>query len=488
MPRFTVTANDRHFQAISNILTNLLLFSDAAHKMRADRLERMLFNYDFTNLASAADVVAKLQSRLRAAVETKREAEWKLQGHGDLDEVEKLKIEAHILLLAEELDYVFEAIKLAQDKADGLAAQKSALLLHASSSEISWRMIDRHEQLLAKLAVRDIDFRWLNRQDSSTVNNLAVGDLQAFDGAADAEWTEILSKHDEPASHPLVKVCALHSCLMSIPSSLKPASTAQAVLCCGLDRLAPRRRYHHLPMLRTDSASDAPANRHPRRPPHHGIHVARAPKARHGEHPRGSGDGRAASAALGALLPGRRAQPAAHADAGRALAAAAAPAAHVRGHPVADARRHARGAGAAEDGDVALVHGPAQGGERLAAGAGAAAPAADAVERRLVCAGGGELDGADVEGGREGVDAQAGDGRCGGHEDAVVAEDLCLGESLQVCCARTVAIALTPISLLSLHLLLSIMKEDSFLCRDARIRTRDLEYRNQTWSVSTPWH
>lgn len=36
----------------------------------------------------------------------------------------------------------------------------------------------------------------------------------------------------------------------------------------------------------------------------------------------------------------------------------------------------------------------------------------------------------------------------------------------------------------SLHLLLSISKEDSFLCRDARIRTRDLEYRNQTWSVS----
>jgi hypothetical protein len=35
----------------------------------------------------------------------------------------------------------------------------------------------------------------------------------------------------------------------------------------------------------------------------------------------------------------------------------------------------------------------------------------------------------------------------------------------------------------SLNLLLSIMKEESFVCRDARIRTRDLEYRNQTWSV-----
>jgi len=34
----------------------------------------------------------------------------------------------------------------------------------------------------------------------------------------------------------------------------------------------------------------------------------------------------------------------------------------------------------------------------------------------------------------------------------------------------------------SLNLLLSIVKEGSFECHEARIRTRDLEYRNQTWS------
>jgi hypothetical protein len=37
---------------------------------------------------------------------------------------------------------------------------------------------------------------------------------------------------------------------------------------------------------------------------------------------------------------------------------------------------------------------------------------------------------------------------------------------------------------LSLNLLLSIVKEESFDLRNARIQTRDLEYRNQTWSVS----
>jgi len=35
----------------------------------------------------------------------------------------------------------------------------------------------------------------------------------------------------------------------------------------------------------------------------------------------------------------------------------------------------------------------------------------------------------------------------------------------------------------SLHLLLSVVKEGSFECHDARIKTRELDYRNQTWSV-----
>ncbi|OBZ70295.1 hypothetical protein A0H81_09960 [Grifola frondosa] len=205
VPRFTISANDRHFQAISNIVTDLVLYSDVALKARSEKLEKMLFSYDFTNLASAADVVTNMQQRLRHALETKWGAEQKLRSFGEPGQIELLKIDAHILFLVEELNLTFDAIKLAQDKIGEHSDQKSALLLHASSNEVSWRMLDRHDQLLAKLAVRNIDFYWLNRHDSSTVNKLAVGDLQAFDGAADADWTEILSKYDEPSTHPLVK-------------------------------------------------------------------------------------------------------------------------------------------------------------------------------------------------------------------------------------------------------------------------------------------
>lgn len=173
-----------------------------------ERLETLVFAYDFSDLSSAANVVADLQSRLRAAAETRREAEIRFNATGYEGSAEILQLKAHTFLLAEELNLLFDAIKLAQDRTEDETDQKSALLLNASASEISWRMLDDSRDLLAKLAMRNIDYSWLSRQDSSTVNKLAIGDLQAFDGSPHAVWPEILSKHHEPANHPLVKVRA----------------------------------------------------------------------------------------------------------------------------------------------------------------------------------------------------------------------------------------------------------------------------------------
>ncbi|KAG0709732.1 golgi-body localization protein domain-containing protein [Suillus ampliporus] len=205
VPRFTVSASDRHFQSISHIITNLILFSDAAHKTRLEKLEALLFAYDFTDFTSAASVVSDLQSRIRNALETRRDAENHALSASSETRLEILNLKAHIFLLTEELNLIFDAIKLAQDRADERSDQKSALLLLASSSEISWQMLDEQRELLAKLAVRDIDFSWLSKQDSSTVTNLVVGDLQAFDGSPHAPWPEIVSKFEEPSNHPMSK-------------------------------------------------------------------------------------------------------------------------------------------------------------------------------------------------------------------------------------------------------------------------------------------
>lgn len=204
-----MSASDRHFQAISDIVTGLLLFSDAGRKTHMSKLETLLFSYDFTDLASAATVVADLQHRLRNAKDTYRDAAKRFKEVRYEGGFELLQLRAHIFLLSDELNLIFEGIKLAQSRGDDRADQKSALLLQASSSEIAWQMLDEHRDLMAKLAVRNINYTWLSREDSSTVNTLAIGDLQAFDGSPNAVWAEILSKHNEPANHMMAKVSKL---------------------------------------------------------------------------------------------------------------------------------------------------------------------------------------------------------------------------------------------------------------------------------------
>ena len=172
-----------------------------------EKLEDLLIKYDFTDLHSAATVVENLQHRLRNALETEQQtrlnANESASGNADL-----LNVRARIFVLAEELHLLFDAIRLAQDQSEGKNDRKSALLLHASSSVLSWNMLAGDNELISKLEVQDMNFFWLSKQDGSTVNNLKIGNLEAFDGSQHAQWAEILAKYDEPPSHPLLKVIA----------------------------------------------------------------------------------------------------------------------------------------------------------------------------------------------------------------------------------------------------------------------------------------
>jgi hypothetical protein len=179
MPRFSVSANSRGFASIANIITNLLLHSDSAHKLHLNKVETLLFSYDFTDLYAAAVVVEDLQTRLRHAIEQKVGLESSIEVGDEQGQLEIMKAKGHIFLLTEELNFIFDAIQLAQQKVDDKYDEtKLALKVHASSREISWDMIDTTSEMIAKLALRGIDFTWLNRQDGSIVNTLSLNDIQ----------------------------------------------------------------------------------------------------------------------------------------------------------------------------------------------------------------------------------------------------------------------------------------------------------------------
>ncbi|PBK72706.1 hypothetical protein ARMSODRAFT_953107 [Armillaria solidipes] len=428
-PRFTVSASDQHFKTISNIVTKLLLFSDATHKTRVDRLETLLFTYDFTDYASACRVITDLQGRLRKSIEVEELAVHTQQIQTQEDEIELLKLKAHIYLLGDELNFIFDAIKQAQDRFDDQTDRKSALLLNASSSEISWNMMDEQQELLAKHVVQDIDYYWLSRQDSSTYNDLAIGSLQAFDGSKDAVWTEILSKYNEPPNHPLLKRGLF---LVAKWSVLPPVGGIGIYeffelnlhpMRLQIDARVGRRIMEYLWPGRRDrkkAIQDSPSEPSPAvtEPLKRSFPPSRSLDATRKTHSRQSSDSNASR-----LVP-----PMALRRLGTSRSFS-----NLRDSPP-PARSLPR--------------------TRSSEALGQHESSTDHIDPRKL---------------------RRGDSR---HDSGPVPRR---GDAAEMR-TRSSQKTFVLVKISSLHLLLSIMKEESFVCRDARITTRDLEYRNQTWS------
>ncbi|SPO27179.1 uncharacterized protein UTRI_10641_B [Ustilago trichophora] len=206
-PRFSVSANGEHFAALYNVVTDLILYRDPAHRDHAKRLEEMMFSYDFTDVSGLADIVAALQLRIREArslVEQYQAVADRLNERGKADFVALLGETAD---LVEELNLIMDAITTSQDSKGGADREKkSALRFMTQAQEVAWNMIgDEAGQLVAKLALRGISFSWLNKADNSAANTLSIQDLQALSVDPNAVFAEIITKHTRAQDHPMAK-------------------------------------------------------------------------------------------------------------------------------------------------------------------------------------------------------------------------------------------------------------------------------------------
>ncbi|GAC93156.1 potential mitochondrial protein Fmp27 [Pseudozyma hubeiensis SY62] len=206
-PRFSVSANSEHFAAFYNVVTDLILYRDPAHRDHAKRLEEMMFSYDFTDVSGLADIVTALQLRIRdsrSLVEQYQLVSHRLNDRGKADFVALL---GEMVDLVEELNLIMDAITTSQDSKGGADREKkSALRFMTQAQEVAWNMLgDEAGQLVAKLALRGISFSWLNKADNSAANTLSVQDLQALNVDPNALFTEIITKHTRAQNHPMAK-------------------------------------------------------------------------------------------------------------------------------------------------------------------------------------------------------------------------------------------------------------------------------------------
>ncbi|KIY67939.1 hypothetical protein CYLTODRAFT_375145 [Cylindrobasidium torrendii FP15055 ss-10] len=438
---FAVGAGEENFQTISHIISKLLLFTDAAHKTRVEELQTLLFTYDFDDMASAAVIIVNMQDRVRAAVET-----FKLASEGmayrsvDDEELRELmRLRAHIQAMSDQIGKVFDAIKLAQERIeDGIDNKKSALVLHVFANEVSWNMMSAENFPIAKLVVQKTEFEWTNRRDSVTNSALNIKNLQVFDGSADALWTEIVTMiHNEDAKSGLE---GIHQFLVAEWSIFPPVGGI-AVWEKFILKLHPFR-------LQLDA--------------------------------------KVGQRIMEYLWPARRNRPAAHQGLGHLSLTPEGGSTLVPGRSSLDSSRsrisHSR---QASDPDGTQLTPPKASGLRrlgtsrsftnlrlasdMSAGMGVQQAASRSSEALPLV---------HVE---DAAQDRRGKARRGTHR---VDHLSTLGQrdDAQEMKTRTTQKSFGMVRIDSLNILLSVQKEGSFACQDAKITTKPLEYRNQTWS------
>ncbi|KAG9055730.1 hypothetical protein FS842_001402 [Serendipita sp. 407] len=206
VPRFTLQANSDHFTSLYHVITDLLLYSDPSNRSRIDRLESFILNDDISDSATTASEIAFRQRRIRALSEQLNDFTLRQADLRSSERLEMNQVAARVMAQAEELGLIFDAIQSVQQRDEQATKNKVGIRLEASSSDITWNLMDKDGSLFMRLALRAIDFLWISSQDGSSANRLKIKDLEALDARPNAKFPQMISKQTTwLKDHPMAK-------------------------------------------------------------------------------------------------------------------------------------------------------------------------------------------------------------------------------------------------------------------------------------------
>ncbi|GAA99613.1 uncharacterized protein L969DRAFT_94065 [Mixia osmundae IAM 14324] len=208
--KLAVTANPDQFAALYNVVTDLCLYSDPAHKQHSEKLEALLFTHDFSDLAGMTDLVEDLQLRIREKFDVLASYIEVLNELEDYEIREFYTTKAETLRLAGELNILINAITASQDSTPNTKDEKKGtkgIQFDARASELTWAMIDPESNPFAKWSVRGVAFSWLSKRDSTVSNRLVITDVIGLNPNPSHLFPEIISKYrtDGASDNPLVQ-------------------------------------------------------------------------------------------------------------------------------------------------------------------------------------------------------------------------------------------------------------------------------------------
>ncbi|WWD18325.1 hypothetical protein CI109_102775 [Kwoniella shandongensis] len=201
VPRMTLSATSKHYNALYTVITDLLMYEDPEHKHRSEAVDDFSRQFDAADRDPARLIVDvhTLQHTMRTLLDLQHgyEANFdKLDEHGK-DEL--FKIRADLQEGYESLYTINALIRATLAKDDARAAMKTASRMDVRIGSIEWRMLREDLDNLIKLGINGVLFSIMSNKNGSMDSAMVIKSLQALNATQGSLFDKILT-HEEPGT------------------------------------------------------------------------------------------------------------------------------------------------------------------------------------------------------------------------------------------------------------------------------------------------
>ena len=202
VPRLSLAATSKHYTALYNVVTDLLIYTDPEHRQRSERIDAFIYAFDRKDRDPQRLILELfgLQQEIRQLTVLEKGYAANLDLLDETGKAELFKIRTDHLEGMEQLFTVFEAIAVNQARDDAKAALKTASRMDVRVGGLAWHMLRDDLTPLVKLDMEGTLYSMVSNKDGSTDNAAVFGEISMLNSDQDAMYPEVLARYEPSAT------------------------------------------------------------------------------------------------------------------------------------------------------------------------------------------------------------------------------------------------------------------------------------------------
>ena len=197
-PQVRAICDSAQYYTIYVIVIDLLLYSEPLEKVRSERLEKIMFASDFSDLSGAPEMVVSLQEKIRQLEEIKTQFQIRSMYLDRRGWQDRLNIEEDLAGCEDELFFMMKAITTSQRKSEERNQQSQAtglLRWNLSASEIVWHLMRDNNEPMMEIQLQKALYDRTDNTDGSNENLMEVDRIYGLNLLPYASYPQMISPY-----------------------------------------------------------------------------------------------------------------------------------------------------------------------------------------------------------------------------------------------------------------------------------------------------